>query len=65
MGFNAERVEGALKKLNAAQGQRTQRRLDSFFKVLPKPAGAGAKKRKAEPAKKPAAKKKGSGKPRK
>ena len=33
MGFNADRVEGALKKLTAAQGQRTQKRMDSFVKV--------------------------------
>ena len=64
MGFNADRVEGALKKLAAAQGQRTQRRMDSFFKVLPPKPGAQAKKRPA-PEVKAAQKKKGKGPPRK
>ena len=63
MGFNADRVEGALKKLVKAQGARTQRRMDSFFKVLPPKPGAAKKK----PVVSKVAKKKtgGKGKPRK
>ena len=64
MGFNADRVEKALANLTKAQGQRTQRRMDSFFKVLPPKPGAAPKKRPAPPAKKGAAKK-GRGPPRK
>ena len=63
MGFNADRVEGALKKLVKAQGARTQRRMDSFFKVLPPKPGAAKKK----PVVSKVVKKKsgGKGKPRK
>merc|ERR1719399_1728598 len=63
MGFNADRVEGALKKLVKAQGARTQRRMDSFFKGLPPKPGASKKK----PVVSKVAKKKtgGKGKPRK
>jgi flap endonuclease-1 len=64
MGFGEQRVEGALKRLTSAQGQRTQRRMDSFFKVLPPKPGAAPKKRPA-PEKKAPAKKKGKGPPRK
>lgn len=47
MGFNADRVDGAIKKLTVAQGARKQQRMESFFKVLPKPplSEAMAKKR--------------------
>jgi flap endonuclease-1 len=63
MGFNADRVDGALKKLVKSQGARTQRRMDSFFKVLPPKPGQAKKK----PVASKVAKKKsgGKGKPRK
>lgn len=60
MGFNAERVEGALKKLLSAQAARKQQRLESFFKVLPKASDpqAVARKRAAAKAKASASAKK-------
>ncbi|KAJ8605097.1 hypothetical protein CTAYLR_000392 [Chrysophaeum taylorii] len=67
MGFNADRVDGAISKLKAAQGARKQQRMDSFFKVLPaKPTSdAVLKKRvadkKAKEAAARAAKKKKTG----
>lgn len=60
MGFNVERVDGAIAKLIAAQGASKQQRMESFFKVLPKgpvpealaKKRAAEKKAKAEAAKK-------------
>uniref|UniRef100_A0A7S3JRV7 Flap endonuclease 1 n=1 Tax=Aureoumbra lagunensis TaxID=44058 RepID=A0A7S3JRV7_9STRA len=59
MGFAAERVDGAIKKLITAQGSLKQQRMDSFFKVLPKKVDGNVNKRPPPPAsKKPAAAKK-------
>ncbi len=66
LGFNPERVAAGLKRLKDARLKTTQRRVDSFFKILPSttstiPPGGGYK-RKATDAKKgasgPASKKK-------
>lgn len=65
-GFGAERVKSAIARLKKSKGTQAQKRLDSFFTVLPSPPSAG-KKRKAAPsngagakgAKKPAGKRGG------
>lgn len=52
MGFNADRVANAIKKLKESQPKKAQQRLDSFFKpVVPVSNSDVAKKRKAEPSK--------------
>lgn len=66
LGFNPERVAAGLKRLKEARSKTTQRRVDSFFRILPSttstiPPGGGYK-RKATDTKKgasgPASKKK-------
>ena len=49
MGFNADRVSNSIKRLQEAQKNKSQKRMDSFFTVLPS-ANAGIK-RKVEDAK--------------
>lgn len=55
MGFNADRVEAAIKKLNTARSSLRQQRVDSFFTVIPKKDDGKSKKRSANDSKKPAA----------
>lgn len=42
--FNADRVKTALGRIKKAKGKAGQRRLDSFFKVMPSPANNNKKK---------------------
>ncbi|KAI9151093.1 Elongation of fatty acids protein 2 [Blastocladiella emersonii ATCC 22665] len=63
-GFAEDRIRNAVKKMQKSKSAGVQGRIDSFFKVAPKPAGdasAASKKRKAEDDKKAAANKKAKG----
>jgi flap endonuclease-1 len=57
-GFNLERVQGALKRLKAAQGKATQQRMEGFFKITAPPSSqveahkAALKRKQDEEAKK-------------
>ncbi|KAJ3375954.1 Elongation of fatty acids protein 2 [Allomyces arbusculus] len=72
-GFNEERIRNGVKRLQKSKSSGVQGRLDGFFKVTPKAATDGDKKRKADSAKTaPGAKKakgapatRGRGRPRK
>lgn len=55
-GFQEDRIRGSIKKLRAARGKGSQKRLDSFFSV--KPTAASAKRKKPTPTKKKATLKK-------
>jgi flap endonuclease-1 len=57
-GFNKERVGNAIERLKKTRGTHSQKRLDSFFQILPSAAGAKSStgsKRKADTSKKGAA----------
>lgn len=51
MGFSAERVVNSIKRLKDAQQQKSQKRMDCFFTVVPQAEGAGTKRKAPEPAK--------------
>ena len=59
MQFNAERVANGIKKLQEAQKNKSQKRMDSFFTVLPSSNPNAGVKRKVEEAKGKGANKKG------
>eukprot|EP00942_MAST-04A_sp_MAST-4A-sp1_P013012 g13012.t1 len=56
-GFNVDRVNNQIKRLEKASGKATQRRMDSFFKVLPSSGSSSKKRIMAKKGKKPAKKK--------
>mmetsp|Transcript_18698 Transcript_18698/g.29665 ORF Transcript_18698/g.29665 Transcript_18698/m.29665 type:complete len:401 (+) Transcript_18698:2-1204(+) len=48
MNFGMDRVKKAVERLKACKGKSAQRRLDSFFKVMPSPSNASNKKKKGD-----------------
>jgi flap endonuclease-1 len=56
-GFNEERVNNQIKRLEKVNGKATQRRMDSFFKVLPSSGGKNKKRIMGGKGKKPVKKK--------